>query len=273
MKMSKNKILGLVTCISLLASMSHSEDLVITSFDKDGTLEWSSDYTNGSYQIQWASNLDGEWHTNFPYSNIQNTNEIMSVQVPRFFRVVWKEGYSIEGIVYYSTSVLTNETVRLDPWSDGASPEQSTITDLSGKFRFDGVKNGEYVIWTTSHDGFNGVGRFINVDDSNLTQDLRAYKRVSYLSPVRDSVITTNVVTFTWETVAEASLHTFWLRTGNDDNYGSKFLTIPDLGTNAYQASLTLTNGLYSWGVDLYDSEGNKVAFGNDFDFVYSIEQ
>lgn len=273
MKTLKYKIISLALFIGLLTSVGHAEELVITSFDQAGTLEWNSNLTNGFYQVQWASTLDGKWHTDFPYNNIENTNETMSVQVPRFFRVIWKEGYSIEGIVYYSTSVLTNETVRLDPRSDDESPEQSTVTDLSGKFRFDGVKNGEYVIWTTSHDGFNGVGRFINVDGSNRTQDLRAYKRVSYLSPVRDSVITTNVVTFTWETVAEASLHTIWLRTGNNDNYGSKFLTITDLETNAYQTSLTLTNGLYSWGVDLYDSEGNKVAFGNDFDFVYSIEE
>ncbi|VGO11833.1 hypothetical protein PDESU_00380 [Pontiella desulfatans] len=272
MKISKNIILSLAICLSLLTSICHSEDLVITSFDENGVLEWSSNYSNGFYQVQWASTLDGEWYTDFPYNNIENTNEVMSVQVPRFYRVVWKEGFTVSGTVYYSTGILEQEPIRLRIWPDDGSPEHNVLSDSQGRFTFENIKNGRYLLSTTSHDGFNGIGYIVNVENSDVSRDLRAKKRVYYISPIRDAVITTNVVTFSWETVDEASSHTFWLRTGNDDNYGSKFMTVPDLGTNSYQANLSLTNGLYSWGVDLYDAEGNAVAFGNDFDFVYSIE-
>lgn len=272
MNMFKDKIISMALCLGLMIPAGYAEDFVITSFGQSGILEWSSDLTNGFYQVQWATTLDDEWHTDFPYDNIQNTNNVMSVQVPRFFRVVWKEGFTVSGTVYYSTGILPEEPIRLIPWPQDGSPEYNVLSDGQGFFSFDNIKNGKYLLAITSHDGFNGLGYVVDVEGSNVSKDLRAKKRVYYLSPVRDAVITTNVVTFTWETVAEASSHIFWLRTGNDDNYGSTFLIVPDLTTNAYQATLSLTNGLYSWGVDLFDSASNLVAFGNDFDFVLLIE-
>jgi hypothetical protein len=257
-------------CLSIITATA--EELVITSFDSSSTLVWSNNLSDGHFQVQWASELDGEWHSDFPYENLPNTNSVLSVKVPRFYRVVWRSGYTVSGAVYYSTNVLINEPVRLVPNSPEASPEQLTVTDQSGGFKFEGVKNGQYILWTTSHDGFNGIGILISVSASDAQKDLSALKRVYCLSPVRDAVISTNEMTFTWQTVPEASSHTFWLRTGNDDSYGSKFLTVKSLTTNLYQATLALTNGPYSWGVDLYDAIGKKVAFGNDFDFILAIE-
>ena len=66
-------------------------EVVITSFENDGTLCWS--VTQGtdfeSFSIEWASSINGEWHRDWsPLQDIANTGKQYCVLTPRFFRVV-----------------------------------------------------------------------------------------------------------------------------------------------------------------------------------------
>lgn len=271
MKILINRIIRLFL-LYLLVFTSHADDLVITSFDENGTLEWNGDLTNGFYQVQWAATLNGEWHSDLPYSHLPNTNSTMSVEVPRFFRVVWHDGYTVSGIVTYSTTTLVNEPVRLTPRSPEASPEQSLFSDENGMFKFEGLSDGKYMLATTTHDDYAAIGRIFTIAGNDVVKNIEAWKQITLISPASDTLIQTNEVTFSWSTLPEAVNYTFWFRVVDESytyGYGPKFGLVEGLGTNEYQTFLTLTNGVYKWGVDLFDSAGNQIGFtgvGSEFE-------
>jgi hypothetical protein len=68
--------------------------VVITSLDRSGTLTWTNSLANATYRVEWASSVTGAWQNFNALTNllsIKATSNIVSVQVPMFYRVVWTD--------------------------------------------------------------------------------------------------------------------------------------------------------------------------------------
>jgi len=73
----------------VVAAMGQT-NIEITSFQGNGVVTWTSDATNVSHRIEWASTLDGPWSDSWNGLNAisADTNLEMSASVPMFYRVV-----------------------------------------------------------------------------------------------------------------------------------------------------------------------------------------
>lgn len=88
---TRRELFIIVAISAIGVTKIRSADVVITSFENDGTLCWS--VTQGaefeSFSIEWASSIDGEWHSDWsPLQDIANTGGQYCASTPRFFRVV-----------------------------------------------------------------------------------------------------------------------------------------------------------------------------------------
>ena len=67
----------------------YAEEVVIKSFDGNGTLTWSNSLVEGMGTVEWASSLAGPWSRNWrPLIDIPITGSVMTASVPMFYRVV-----------------------------------------------------------------------------------------------------------------------------------------------------------------------------------------
>ncbi|MCL4181753.1 MAG: rhodanese-like domain-containing protein [Verrucomicrobia bacterium] len=66
-----------------------AQDAVTLSLRGNGTLTWTGAVLNSTCRIEWASSLDGPWHSTWPsLTNLLVTNSVMQVEVPMFYRLV-----------------------------------------------------------------------------------------------------------------------------------------------------------------------------------------
>ena len=78
-----------VLWIVLSASISHAQQVLISSLSQNGKLTFSTTYTNAIHTIQWTPTLSGSNST--VWTNLYSvfvTNASVTVSVPMFFRVV-----------------------------------------------------------------------------------------------------------------------------------------------------------------------------------------
>ena len=63
--------------------------VLITSFDRNGTLTWMDQATQGFHSVQWASSLTGNWYNTWDFLvNFSATGGTRTVEVPMFYRVI-----------------------------------------------------------------------------------------------------------------------------------------------------------------------------------------
>lgn len=85
--------------LEIHAQLTHKTDSVI-SISKDGAITWVDAITEGVfYQIEWASEVDGEWNDDWSQFTFIDPNETpfpggrVGVKIPRFYKVVPLTGY------------------------------------------------------------------------------------------------------------------------------------------------------------------------------------
>jgi hypothetical protein len=86
--MNANRLLAVV-CLLLIVTRGHATDVVITSFQGNGSLTWSNTNEFSHFKVEWAPTADGPWtHSWENLVEIANTGDTHSVSVPMFYRVV-----------------------------------------------------------------------------------------------------------------------------------------------------------------------------------------
>ena len=69
-----------------------AENPEIISFDDGHAVTWTSSMTTGVYDVQWAATPTGVWHNTWDHLlDIPATEGELSVEVPRFFRILHRE--------------------------------------------------------------------------------------------------------------------------------------------------------------------------------------
>ncbi len=73
-----------------VVGLAHGQAPVITSFDRNGVLEWSNSQTSGWYGVEWASSMTGVWHRGWVGMDALPANGgVMRTDVPIYYRVAW----------------------------------------------------------------------------------------------------------------------------------------------------------------------------------------
>ena len=90
---------------TILSPMAYATNVLITSFSGNGVLSWTTDLTNASYDVQWASTLSAPAWTNSWASLVElvPTGATHSVPVPMFYRIVAEQPQSYRYIDYCPT--------------------------------------------------------------------------------------------------------------------------------------------------------------------------
>ena len=90
----------------LLAMPVLIAELIITPFNQNGGLTWTnSAATNAAYRVEWASSATGPWNRFDALTNLtllSATNNVVTVKVPMFYRVVWLDAAAQAGAYNYS---------------------------------------------------------------------------------------------------------------------------------------------------------------------------
>lgn len=85
--MSLKKLLLLPLFVS--ASLCVADDVVIESFDGNGTITWDHASSSGVDRVEWASSPTGSWQRSWQsLVNLAVTSGPTTVEVPMFYRVV-----------------------------------------------------------------------------------------------------------------------------------------------------------------------------------------
>lgn len=89
---------------AVLATQTVGQAPVITSFHENGRVSWTNAVnTNAIYRMEWASRLDGVWHS-FTYQSINTIDAHGStefeIEVPMFYRVVMVTNQPPPGMVW-----------------------------------------------------------------------------------------------------------------------------------------------------------------------------
>jgi len=97
--------LGMMLGLAGLLTAAWAADLAITSFTSDGSLTWTNSVSTATYRVEWAGTAQGPWQrfdalTNL--SSITATSNLVTVQVPMFYRVVWLDAPQHAGTYRYS---------------------------------------------------------------------------------------------------------------------------------------------------------------------------
>ena len=97
----KTIILMLLIAISFDAYGTNT--VVISEVNQAGDLIWTSTNTQGYYDVEWASTLDGEWKSSWnSLLGISATAGTVTSRIPLYYRVIWRN---------ISRCQITNETV------------------------------------------------------------------------------------------------------------------------------------------------------------------
>lgn len=66
-----------------------SQEVRIESLSVEGRITWTNSTLNGTCHVEWASSVDGPWHSSWEgLTGILVTSHIMEAQLPVFYRVV-----------------------------------------------------------------------------------------------------------------------------------------------------------------------------------------
>lgn len=74
--------------LATLAGSTYAQP-VISSIQSHGKITWSNYLPNATYHLEWASTIEGPWHTSAPPFTIVSTSHIVTADIPRFYRVAW----------------------------------------------------------------------------------------------------------------------------------------------------------------------------------------
>ena len=100
------KLSHIAAILATVAVSAAAADLVITSFDHNGSLTWTNSLSNAVYQVQWANSVTGAW-TNFQalakLDSIQTTDKVLTATVPMFYRVAAQQTppTNVNGVYQY----------------------------------------------------------------------------------------------------------------------------------------------------------------------------
>ena len=79
----------LILAIALIVSLpAHADDLEIGGFGQNGSLSWTNSVSNGTYTVEWASRLNGNWQDSWTaVTEVPATGGTITASVPMFYRV------------------------------------------------------------------------------------------------------------------------------------------------------------------------------------------
>jgi formylglycine-generating enzyme required for sulfatase activity len=131
---------GVVSLVGFLATKSVGQGPVIRSFQGNGQLSWTNVVTtNAIYRLEWASRLDGVWHS-FTYQPINTIDAhdmtLFVVEVPMFYRVVMETNEPPAGTVW----IDSGEFVMGDPQGVGWANELPVHTNFISGFWMDAME-------------------------------------------------------------------------------------------------------------------------------------
>ena len=77
-----------------VAAWAQAQKVVVTSFDQNGRITWTTPSSNAVSSLEWAGGLNAGWQDGwFNLQNIQSRTSTVTTNVPMFFRVVcWTNG-------------------------------------------------------------------------------------------------------------------------------------------------------------------------------------
>ncbi len=91
--------------MAAFVASAFAADLTITSLTSGGILTWTNSVTNATYRVEWAGTADGPWQRFDALTNLTSlsaTSNVVTVQVPMLYRVVWLDAPSHTGTYRYS---------------------------------------------------------------------------------------------------------------------------------------------------------------------------
>ena len=154
---------------TFITFQSFSEEFVI-SLEKNGILSWTNSISNAVYQIEWKSSLnDGEWRTDSPFEHFASNSDVITNNIPMFFRVTAKDAediYREDKLRFYDNTYLI--TFKAADKADG-----QTVRDLLDCHN----RNADYEALSMSHHfrTIPNIDELIGKICANTTNDISSY--------------------------------------------------------------------------------------------------
>ena len=195
----------------------------------------------------------------------ENQTEIVDTTLEESFS---ESGYTVSGIVYYSTTPLNGIKVELEKGSATGPTLQRTET-INGFYSFSSVFPGryfvkvfgptdEYIRWTASS---------TEVICGDVTQDMDLPKKIILLSPKNKSKVSSLHPTLSWKANNEARRYTIQINVTD----GWELVEMGNSTTHSYTVESELTPGVnYTWQVDAYEEYHWVGTTCNAFRFTVS---
>ena len=93
----------------ILTCATYAQDIEIISLSHNGNITWSNSVSEGYCTVEWGSSLTGQWSSSWQdLSRLPVTNEIMSANVPMFYRVLWTTN-NVGDIINANQSIGTGD--------------------------------------------------------------------------------------------------------------------------------------------------------------------
>lgn len=179
--------------------------------------------------------------------------------------------FSVEGSIFYSTTLIADATVQvsLTPSDYQLVPAQQTET-ATGTYRFPSIRQGKYLISAKAlnNEVYNPwTGESLRVDD-NTKKDIYLTKKIPWVSPPDYGTVKTLRPTLVWENLPEAVSYSIEVKTiGNPPVEEASGIT----GTSYTVTKDLLDQAIYYWNVFAYNIQGTQIGSGGAR-FTVSLE-
>jgi len=270
--MKHTQILLALLALSVVARSMHGEEVAITAFEADGSLQWTTSTTGGTCAVECADALNGDWTTHPTFSDINCTSLFTSVHLQLtnsygVYRIRWDYAseptqYVIHGIVYYSTNRIAGHSVEMLDYDNPATVLQVTTADVSGYYSFAPVSTGKCYVGTTATGEYRGGYSLITVADSAVEQDIYLEKPMTVVFPTNGAAVATASPLVHWTALPESKYYGLALQLPYQYPVIERSGMPHELTTNRYQITTVCTNGVeYRVYVNSYDADFHVVGF------------
>lgn len=170
----KNSVVGLAVLLAAVGAFAQQVEIV--SFHRNGMLTWTGTTDCISYEVQWASSLDGPWTNSWEsLTHIPATTGTIAALVPMFYRVV-----ASTNRLWSMTTIAGGDFVMGENDIDRAAPEHTVFVSefLVNKYQ---VSKGEWDkvrAWGQQH-GYTDLAEGIG------TTEQHAVKRVNWYDAIK----------------------------------------------------------------------------------------
>ena len=246
-----------------------------TAYYSDGSTSNVTSSASWSENSSYASISSSGYLTTFSVSSDQSctitasyegksdTNNVTIKNIP-------PSGYTISGVVKYSSTLLANVKVELRFGTNAEVIEQTVFSNSVGEYQLNSVTDGDYQLraYGPTSEYITWQGWSVSVSGADLVRDFALAKNIILLTPENGNTVTTLSPTLTWTPNNEATEYIVQV------NVSSTWELVDHPG-GIVGASYTLSHDLqdgetYTWQVDARDASGTYVG-GTMMAFQFSV--